>query len=141
MGKRRKKKKKGPIVYRKLHSYTLSKEYSIKEIESMFGEEFFFDEEATDRKIKLRRANCYTEIGYECAHPECSTTGERYILGTASDGSIHLDLYGIDKDGDLHMITIDHIKPKSKGGKNHVSNYQPMCMVCNSVKADTWEEK
>ena len=139
MGRNRKKTK-DPRVYPKVHRYTLSKEYSIEEIEAKKGEEFFLDPEVTDRKIKLRRANWYTEIGYECAHPECDTTGEKYVLGTSADGAIHLDLYGIDKDGDLHMITIDHIKPKSKGGPDHVSNYAPMCYVCNQTKADTWSE-
>jgi len=142
MGKRNKKKK-GPRFYHKLHGYTLSKEYSIEEIEDKIKsnpeEKFFLDEEVTDRKIKLRRANYYAEIGYECVNPECGTVGDRYILGTAADGAIHLDLYGIDKDGDLHMITIDHIHPKSKGGRNHVSNYQAMCKVCNEKKADNIE--
>lgn len=129
-----------PKEFQKVHKYTLLKEYSIEEIEAMKGEEFFLDLEVTDRKIKLRRANYYTEIGYECASPECNTTGEKYIVGIAKDGAIHLDLYGIDKDGDLHMITIDHIQPKSKGGPDHVSNYAPMCMVCNSIKADNYLE-
>lgn len=136
----RNKKYKEPKEFQKVHKYTLSKEYSIEEIEAMNGEEFFIDPEVTDRKIKLRRANYYTEIGYECASPECNTTGEKYIVGIAKDGAIHLDLYGIDKDGDLHMITIDHIKPKSKGGPDHVSNFQPMCSVCNQTKSDAWSE-
>ena len=136
----RKKKYTGPRSYPKKHHYKLSKEYSIEEIEAKSGDEFFLDPEVTDRKIKLRRANCYTQIGYECANPECSTTGEKYIIGIAKDGAIHLDLYGIDKEGDLHMITIDHIKPKSKGGPDHVSNFQPMCNVCNQIKADDWSE-
>jgi len=137
------KRNKGPRVYHKInHSYDLVKEYSIQEIEALEGEEFFLDPEITDRKIKLRRANCYTQIGYECANPDCSTTGERYILGVnKTDGAIHLDLYGTDSEGELHMITLDHIKPKSKGGRNHVSNYQPLCKICNEIKADNWKDE
>ncbi len=139
----RKKKSKGQRPHNKISKeYEFVKEYQIEFIESLEGEEFFFDSEITDKKIKLRRANCYTQIGYECANPECSTNGTKYILGiNRKDGAVHLDLYGTDGDGDLHMITLDHIQPKSKGGKNHVSNYQPMCRVCNHIKADNWKDE
>ena len=30
--------------------------------------------------------------------------------------------------------TIDHVIPKSKGGRDHVDNYQPMCKKCNNDK-------
>lgn len=140
MGRRKKKKLKGPRVYHKLHGWKLDKEYSIEEIETLAGNDYFTDSE-TNRRISLRRPNYYTRIGYECANEGCDTTGSKYILGIGKSGDLHLDLYGIDKDGDLHMITIDHIKPKSKGGRNHVKNFQPMCKVCNEIKSDTWEEE
>lgn len=34
-------------------------------------------------------------------------------------------------------ITIDHIKPKSLGGKNTIENYQTMCLECNVNKGNT----
>jgi len=48
--------------------------------------------------------------------------------------SYHLNLYGIDKKGDEVLITKDHIVAVSNGGKNHLSNYQTMCMKCNLLK-------
>jgi 5-methylcytosine-specific restriction endonuclease McrA len=38
------------------------------------------------------------------------------------------------------MMTKDHIMPKSKGGKNHFDNYEPMCSDCNTEKADKHED-
>jgi 5-methylcytosine-specific restriction endonuclease McrA len=47
----------------------------------------------------------------------------------------HFNLYGL-RNGVEVMITKDHIIPKSKGGKHHLSNYQTMCYDCNHEKGD-----
>lgn len=52
----------------------------------------------------------------------------------------HFNLYGYDQDGNEVMLTKDHIVPKSKGGNNHIDNYQTMCVVCNEEKADQTKE-
>ncbi len=51
----------------------------------------------------------------------------------------HLNLYGIDENGNEVLFTKDHIIPKSKGGRNILSNYQTMCEICNEKKADELE--
>ena len=53
-----------------------------------------------------------------------------------SEGSYHLNLYGIDLNGEEVLFTKDHIIPKSKGGKNHIDNYQTMCSKCNERKGN-----
>jgi len=49
--------------------------------------------------------------------------------------SAHFNLY-YKEDDKYILMTKDHIIPKSKGGKNHISNYQTMCESCNGKKAD-----
>lgn len=49
----------------------------------------------------------------------------------------HFNLYAV-KDGKDVLMTKDHIIPKSKGGKNKLSNYQTMCTYCNNEKADKY---
>lgn len=46
-----------------------------------------------------------------------------------------LNLYGI-KDGIEILLNIDHIIPRSKGGKSCQSNYQTLCYYCNIKKGD-----
>lgn len=50
----------------------------------------------------------------------------------------HLNLYGIDETGEEILFTKDHIIPKSKGGKDCISNYQTMCVVCNMKKGNKY---
>jgi len=50
----------------------------------------------------------------------------------------HMQLYGENDGGDLILFTRDHIKPKSKGGPDRVSNLQIMCLYCNVRKGSKY---
>lgn len=42
---------------------------------------------------------------------------------------------------DDHSLTIDHVKPKVKGGEDRTSNVIPACRSCNSRKGSSdWKE-
>ncbi len=79
-----------------------------------------------------RYLNRYNKIF--CEH--CGIEGKYFALEAAKNGEaeVHLNLYGIDGDGDEVLLTRDHIIPKSKGGKDACYNIQVLCLPCNKAK-------
>jgi hypothetical protein len=69
----------------------------------------------------------------------CGIGGSYFALEKIKHGSTtnryHANLYAV-KDGEEVLMTKDHIIPKSKGGKDHQSNLQTMCHVCNQKKGN-----
>jgi 5-methylcytosine-specific restriction endonuclease McrA len=65
-------------------------------------------------KVPLTRENVYRRDNFECVYCGCSTQ---------------------------KLLTLDHVIPQSKGGKNTWDNLVTACKPCNSEKADlTLEE-
>jgi len=88
-------------------------------------------------KMGSHRYQLYAEKG--CACVRCDLVGTYFALERSFGqkyGKWHFNLYGRNKHGHEKMMTKDHIIPRSKGGKNKLSNYQPMCETCNRKKAD-----
>ena len=66
------------------------------------------------QKVPLTRENIYRRDNFECAYCGCSN---------------------------VRTLTLDHVIPKSKGGKDSWDNLVTACRPCNSEKADlTLEE-
>lgn len=78
-----------------------------------------------------RRLKCFATHGCKCSNPTCNRVGTRLMKSLDAGGGIHIDLFT----EDLHLMTVDHIIPKSKGGsKEDIRNLQPMCSDCNGEK-------
>lgn len=84
--------------------------------------------------IRSQRVNDLIQLGTKCVR--CSREGIKFLMTIDKPGSLHFDLY----DEHNHLMNIDHIHPKSKGGKDHIDNYQLMCEEDNSKKGATIEE-
>lgn len=62
----------------------------------------------------------------------CGIKGTKLMLEFQHKNA-HFNLYGENEEG-MILMTKDHIKPRSRGGKNALENYQTMCQICNSLK-------
>lgn len=76
------------------------------------------------------RLQVFFHKGCKCV--SCGREGTQLIKAADAAGGIHWDVY----DRELVPLTVDHILPRSKGGKNHIDNYQPMCTICNGIKGN-----
>lgn len=86
-------------------------------------------------KMESQRYRLFKRDGTVCV--KCKLEGtffrkEKHI----NDTQYHFNLYGYNIDGKEVLFTKDHIIPKSKGGKNILSNYQVMCFNCNHEKGN-----
>ncbi len=93
-------------------------------------------------KLNSDRYKLFLTKGLKCVG--CSREGNMFALERAKDNcnpdAYHFNLYHAqtNKLGEMieTLMTKDHIVPKSKGGPDHIDNYQTMCTQCNRIKAD-----
>lgn len=80
-------------------------------------------------KYKLFKLN-----GPTCV--QCGITANKCFMEMTVDvvNVAHFNFYNTLPGSKEIMITIDHIIPRSKGGRNWIDNYQVMCFKCNNQK-------
>lgn len=89
--------------------------------------------------VKSIRLAVFRNKGLQCAH--CDRVGDHFNLeyhthAKGDNANPHLNLYSADG----MLFTKDHILPKSKGGKDTLSNLQTMCFECNTLKGNSYEQ-
>lgn len=68
----------------------------------------------------------------------CGAEGSYFAVERSpNQNSYHLNLYGINSQGQEVLFTKDHIHPKSLGGADTIDNMQCMCKICNETKGNT----
>lgn len=104
------------------------KKYLISDIlDNMHNDTHIFDGETV--AMQSHRYHCFKERGTTCI--ACGIEGTHFRLERAGNAKrYHFNLYT----DSGRMMTKDHIVPKSKGGANHIDNYQTMCYKCNNRK-------
>lgn len=90
-----------------------------------------------DFKVKFgsKRYKVFKQKGLSCI--SCRATAVIACIDHhLTEHIAHFNFYGFYDNGEVFLLTMDHIVPKSKGGKNNINNLQPMCRKCNEQKAD-----
>lgn len=123
--------------------------YTIQEIDDLIGDYIRGTKRYEGRRNKLRvqindeytvkpfsqRYELFFTKSTTCV--ACGLEGTHFTLERFEhDVHAHLNLYGINEEGEEVLLTKDHIQPKSKGGLNDLSNYQTMCKSCNNAKGN-----
>lgn len=86
-------------------------------------------------KYNSKRLRVFKLRGTKCAY--CGREATYFALEKhPNDGSFHLELYALNKDGSETMFTRDHVVPRSRGGSDKIKNQVPACDTCNRGKAD-----
>ena len=92
-------------------------------------------EELQTKYSRHKRLKVFATKGLKCV--SCDRVGKYLIAGKDKGGQVHIDVYT----GDFELMTVDHIKPKSKGGSYDIENLDPMCCFCNTEKSNKYDEE
>ena len=64
----------------------------------------------------------------------CGLQGSFFTVESGRNHAPHLRLYGIGRYNKHIIMTLDHIIPKSQGGRREPDNSQMLCKICNTIK-------
>lgn len=81
--------------------------------------------------MNTRKLRVFAQKGTACAF--CKIKGEYFRVHYSCPGRGFLQLYAT-RNGSEVMMTVDHITPRAKGGRNALENLQTMCTDCNNAK-------
>ena len=129
-----KKRERGRLVRKE--QYSIEKIFDLREqwLANQKKDDIYIKIDEDDIDMSSDRYELFYKKGIACVN--CNIVGSFFAKENNPKMGWHLNLYGINKEGDEVLMTKDHIIPKSKGGADELVNYQPMCVKCNSLKGD-----
>lgn len=90
-------------------------------------------------KLNSLRLVTFAKHGITCV--ECGIEGKFFAVEKFKvDEVYHINLWGINAEGEETLLTHDHIIARTLGGADNIKNTQTMCTVCNFAKG-TLEQK
>ena len=102
------------------------KDFKIRVQHQEYGSWRNYKVKMTDSRMRL--------FGREQKWACCGLNGQYFWLEHSGCFPPHFNLYGVNRHGHEVMLTMDHIEPKSKGGKTEPENLQVLCQRCNKIK-------
>lgn len=123
-----------------MRNYEVKSKHTVDEIFNLIKEGHTFVKESHANLESVRISNFFYN-GVACV--TCNIKGNEFRVERHANanykkskyGGWHLNLYS-NRKGVLILMTLDHIIPRSKGGKKILSNAQPMCEGCNGAKGN-----
>lgn len=117
------------------------KEYSFEEFLKIINDKDLLSINVDGKEYKLRKKNKEKFKFYHkgCKCVSCGRKPTKFILSKYKENSsnlVHFRIYSVEDDKFI-LMTIDHIIPKSKNGKDSKDNYQLMCEECNCLKGNS----
>lgn len=85
--------------------------------------------------LRLQTFAAHGTVCHECGIEASFFAVERDLAQAARNGGFHINLYGIDADGQDVLFTHDHIIARALGGKDRLENTRTCCYNCNNKKA------
>lgn len=84
-------------------------------------------------RMKTFGRAAWSSTGLKCV--SCGIKGKFFAVEQSpGQESHHLNLYGVNDDGEEVLFTHDHIIARALGGADNLSNAQVMCSPCNHKK-------
>lgn len=118
----------------KLGVYTITEVFKYIDASPRHGQKVDFH--GHDMHMRCPKLLSFRYNGIRCVR--CGSIGAFFCKEHYGTNNPHLNLYSFDNYGQPMLMTRDHIRPKSKGGTNHLYNSQTMCTNCNNKKDNAW---